>query len=448
MISVCCDNCGTKFDVYPSRIENKKYLFCSKKCEGEFRKLADNVECIVCCKNFHVKPTRLKRIKNKDKNICCSIKCSNKLKEIIYMGENNPNFKYEFDRDMFEKVDSEIKAYLLGWIASDGHVGESGFVISIKNIDVDCLKNLRNFVNPDIPICCRDNDMVSLSVNSKKISNDLCNLLNIEPGKKSLVVQFPSLDSNELKWAFVRGYFDGDGYISRVDSSRWPRCGISSCSKSMIDGIASFCEIPYFCYTGKDRSSYTIEWNTSNALNFLGKLYENTNYYLRRKRDRYIDWCLWQPSLSGNGNWGRIEQLKWNKIKENAVPTKKFSDVTNSGYDVTLVEKVKQSGMLEYYTTNIKIQPPYGFYFDLVPRSSMPKTGYILANHVGIIDRSYTGPIMAVMIKIDQTKPDLELPARVVQLVPRQIVHFEVKEVDSLDETERGGGGFGSTGKA
>jgi dUTPase len=50
------------------------------------------------------------------------------------------------------------------------------------------------------------------------------------------------------------------------------------------------------------------------------------------------------------------------------------------------------------------------------------------------------------MIKIDPAASDLPLPARIVQLVPRPIVHFEVVESDELDDTRRGNGGFGSTG--
>ena len=107
-----------------------------------------------------------------------------------------------------------------------------------------------------------------------------------------------------------------------------------------------------------------------------------------------------------------------------------LENVSDSGYDLTIIKKIKTDGMVEFYDTGIKVTPPYGYYFDVVPRSSITKTGYILANNVGIIDRSYVGNILVPLIKVDSSKPDLELPMRIVQLIPRKIEHFELEEVD------------------
>jgi dUTP pyrophosphatase len=71
----------------------------------------------------------------------------------------------------------------------------------------------------------------------------------------------------------------------------------------------------------------------------------------------------------------------------------------------------------------------------------------MLANSVGVIDRTYTGNVLVPLRKVDLRMPDLELPARVVQIIPRPIVHVQWQQVDSFDETARGEGGFGSTGK-
>jgi hypothetical protein len=48
--------------------------------------------------------------------------------------------------------------------------------------------------------------------------------------------------------------------------------------------------------------------------------------------------------------------------------------------------------------------------------------------------------------KIDDSKPSLELPQRIIQIVPKPIVHVELVQVDELSETVRGAGGYGSTG--
>ena len=118
------------------------------------------------------------------------------------------------------------------------------------------------------------------------------------------------------------------------------------------------------------------------------------------------------------------------------------------GYDLTIIEKIKDmSTNTAMYDSYISVQPPDGVYFEIVPRSSISKTGYILTNSVGIIDPSYRGTLKVVLTKIDQTKPDIELPNKRFQLIPRTFISnmFEPKNVDKLSNTERGSGGFGST---
>jgi dUTP pyrophosphatase len=118
------------------------------------------------------------------------------------------------------------------------------------------------------------------------------------------------------------------------------------------------------------------------------------------------------------------------------------------GYDLTIIEKVKDlSSNTAMYDSYISVQPPNGIYFEIVPRSSISKTGYILTNSIGIIDPSYRGTLKVVLTKIDDTKPDLELPNKRFQLIPRTFISnmFDVDSVNELSNTERGDRGFGST---
>jgi len=120
---------------------------------------------------------------------------------------------------------------------------------------------------------------------------------------------------------------------------------------------------------------------------------------------------------------------------------------TDAGFDVTIVDVLKKHGDVTFFGTGIQVCPPDGFYFDLVPRSSISKTGYILANSVGIIDPGYTGEIIVALRKIDQGAKDLELPIRIAQLIPRRI-HSDIVLTEcfgGLKPTDRGDGGFGST---
>ena len=122
---------------------------------------------------------------------------------------------------------------------------------------------------------------------------------------------------------------------------------------------------------------------------------------------------------------------------------------TDSGFDLSVVKYLKclkDDDNVRYYDTEISVEPPHGYYFDLVPRSSLHKKGWTLANNVGIIDNTYRGNIIVALIKTREDAEEIELPARIVQLIPRKLILFNPVEVKNLSETRRGDGGFGSTG--
>lgn len=376
---------------------------------------------------------------NDGKDIC--LFCSRKTK---FTGRGNPNTRYKNVNDsMFKTVDSEEKAYLLGWIASDGHLSknESSIVISIHEKDRNTLERLRNIVDPQLPISECKEGMVGLTINSKEMSQDICTLLKITHGKKSDTVQFPDLNSEDLKWAFLRGFFDGDGNVRDTYNRRQPECSIASNSAQMREQIYNFVNV-----AGKnDNVNNQVYWWGNGALDVMSKMYDSASIYLSRKRDAYLDWCTWVPCLSGTGTHGNDGFVKWNKTRKDAVAPSK-AHASDSGYDLVLLEKVKTVGDVEFYDTGIKVTPPYGWYFNLVPRSSISKTGYMLVNSVGVIDRTYTGSILVPLRKINKDAPDIELPCRLMQIVPAPIVHFQFVKVDDLEASTRGEGGFGSTG--
>jgi dUTPase len=142
-----------------------------------------------------------------------------------------------------------------------------------------------------------------------------------------------------------------------------------------------------------------------------------------------------------------IGTLKYQLCHNLAKPPIK-AHASDSGFDLSLVDIVKTNDNLgvTWYTTGVKVVPPHGYYFDLVPRSSISKTGYSLANSVGIIDQSYRGEII-VALKKTKNAEDLVLPAKLVQIVPRLVNHMFTKEIENIEsfETTRGNEGFGST---
>lgn len=227
----------------------------------------------------------IKHTSNNDNKLPC-IFCSRTLK---FSGRNNPNTKYKaLDDNFFKIIDTSEKAYLFGWIASDGHIGIRGFKIEINQKDIEILKLFQNILCKDIPIRIfktPTSKMCSYEINSKEISRDLCFHLNIKPGKKSDKINFPVLPTN-LQLDFIRGYFDGDGSINDPDKSKYPypKGNIRSNSNSMLNSIQKACG-------GKGSISCNM-FNLSNKLmmSFLDSIYKNNGHKLNRKYQRYMKW--------------------------------------------------------------------------------------------------------------------------------------------------------------
>ena len=92
---------------------------------------------------------------------------------------------------------------------------------------------------------------------------------------------------------------------------------------------------------------------------------------------------------------------------------------------------------------------PPGFKGVVVPRSSLSKTKWMLANSIGIIDADYRGEWMMVL-KTDSAMYEplpFAIGERCAQIYFEKVNDIEMEEVEELTETVRGEGGFGSTGK-
>ncbi|PKQ70190.1 MULTISPECIES: dUTP diphosphatase [Raineya] len=97
--------------------------------------------------------------------------------------------------------------------------------------------------------------------------------------------------------------------------------------------------------------------------------------------------------------------------------------------------------------TGIFIQLPEGYEAQIRPRSGLSiKKGITLVNAVGTIDSDYTGEIKLPMINLSNEPYTIEDGERLAQMVVARYEKITWQEVSILDETERGEGGFGSTG--
>jgi dUTP pyrophosphatase len=97
-------------------------------------------------------------------------------------------------------------------------------------------------------------------------------------------------------------------------------------------------------------------------------------------------------------------------------------------------------------STGIAITIPKSYYGRIAPRSSLSVKDYIDVG-AGVIDNDYTGEIKVLLINNGNNIFTINKGDRIAQLILEKIGYCEIVVVDSLEDTERGDGGFGSTGK-
>ena len=140
--------------------------------------------------------------------------------------------------------------------------------------------------------------------------------------------------------------------------------------------------------------------------------------------------------------------VKIKKLHDNAV-IPAYAKPGDAGLDLTATSVVTDEYGNVVYGTGLAIEIPFGYAGLLFPRSSNSKTDLYLTNHVGVVDSGYRGEIMFKYRPLDGilNSKIYQVGERVGQIVilPYPAVSFE--EVEQLSDTERGEGGYGSTGK-
>lgn len=142
-------------------------------------------------------------------------------------------------------------------------------------------------------------------------------------------------------------------------------------------------------------------------------------------------------------------KIKIKKLVENAViPT--YAKSGDAGLDLTATSwNLDDYGNFVYHT-GLAIEIPEGYVGLVFPRSSVSKKKLFLTNAVGVIDSGYRGEITAKFKKLDSKNEKssfYEVGERIAQLIILPYPQIEFEEVKELTKTERGTGGYGSSGK-
>ena len=160
--------------------------------------------------------------------------------------------------------------------------------------------------------------------------------------------------------------------------------------------------------------------------------------------------------------------LKIKILNENCILPTRGSDKAG-GWDIYASEIIKEADNFYKVKTGFALQPPTGYKITIVPRSSLTKTNWIINNSPILGDEDYTGEyeirFRGIPISYDNFIPlgiihstnssfnlvydefPFTIGDRIAQLYLEEVIDINFEVVNELQETNRGSGGFGSTGK-
>lgn len=343
------------------------------------------------------------------------------------------------DTSYFKESLTQLKAYILGLIINnvDEYVRNisTSFSSSYLNNQKHVHDNLLQFTKQTPG----NSDEQKYEIVSTDIVNDIFGLVNDGEVMKTQydgslsknrlvdidISKFVQKQPRELANQYLTAYFEKHSVVK-------DKCIIITDKdyKQNLETFSNFYNIP--C----DKGENSIIYSGSNALDVFGAIYVNANHIYNKNfhTDMIKALDLEAPTL------------KMKKIHNDAITPIKanFSDV---GYDLTAISISKQINKNTILcNTGIKLDIPTNYYVEIAPRSSIMKSGYMLANSIGIIDCSYKGELLIALTKVDDTAPEISFPFRCCQLIMKKQIFPIMVEVDDVSESKRGEGGFGSSG--
>ncbi|HEX8585168.1 MAG TPA: dUTP diphosphatase [Allosphingosinicella sp.] len=131
------------------------------------------------------------------------------------------------------------------------------------------------------------------------------------------------------------------------------------------------------------------------------------------------------------------------------LPVPSYATPGAAGLDVVAAESLTLApGARHAVATGFAIAIPEGFEVQVRPRSGLAlKHGITCLNTPGTIDSDYRGEVKVILANLGAEPFEVVRGERIAQLVPAPVLRAGFREVEDLDDTARGGGGFGSTGR-
>lgn len=246
----------------------------------------------ICAMYWTYSSTELSKIYNVSVSLINSIWNKNRL-----YGKSNRIYHLDNER-YFENIDTDIKAYFLGFIASDGcvyHTDKSKqdiLRICIQKEDISVLEKLKEELGTDKPIHIDRDSYASIEIVSDILCNDL-KKYNIVPNKTYKFL-CPDILDDKYILPFLRGYVDGDGgvgdmkiYISGyINNLEWMKCKLEK-----LNILLNITE-DNRKYKNNENGygfGYLINTNLTQMYCMCKALYDNDNFALNRKKERALN---------------------------------------------------------------------------------------------------------------------------------------------------------------
>jgi hypothetical protein len=208
----------------------------------------------------------------------------------------NDHRKHRANDSFFSNIDTEEKAYLLGFLYADGYLANDGRMgCRLTEDDIEIIKLIQKYIAIESPIEYTNNQnikrrpQVSIRWKSEQMYNDLLHLGFCIDKTHTDSFVFQYIPEN-LKVHFLRGYCDGDGNVrfSLVKNEKWYKCAInfSNGSRQILDDIQNWLHVKYNCsgilYANK--TYYLLRYEKAlDAAIIARELYSNATIYLTRK---------------------------------------------------------------------------------------------------------------------------------------------------------------------
>ncbi len=222
--------------------------------------------------------------------------------------KTGPKRTIEIDDYAFSKPNNS-NCYWAGFIAADGNVSGNSLSMHLSNIDYNHLEKFSNFVklkNSEIFVRKNGvNDGCLVRFRSDRITNDIKDIFNIIPNK-SLVLQPPNIYKDNHIRHYIRGYFDGDGCLSRNSNTKNMSFEIYSGSYIILDWILKNIKnnvnvnknIMVRCKSG---NCYRFGFYGNRQVPLIMKwLYKNCNVnFLERKKNKFKEYKKYNKVIGG-----------------------------------------------------------------------------------------------------------------------------------------------------